>query len=158
VAALGQHWQLLLRLGVIQHQEVNQLIEGEVVPAINTIILQRVDAFKDSTAARKFDTAQRQLNQLESITSHLPGAPLLCNINSLKEHLRLAIAKKDDDKAFQEQIEKLTAEVAETRRKLEENNKQGYWGRIVGTTAGFLTGGPGGALLGYELGNQIDKD
>ena len=34
--------------------------------------------------------------------------------------------------------------------------KRSMWGRIAGTTVGFIAGGPAGAYKGYQVGNQFD--
>jgi energy-coupling factor transporter ATP-binding protein EcfA2 len=160
VATLRQHWQLLLRLGVIEHPEVTQLIEGDVLPAINAAILERAGAIKDATGAYEFDSAQGQLNQLMSITNSLPGAPLACDIYGLQRHIEACIAKQGDDKAFKEQFAKMQADLVESHRQLEEARKNGGFrfgiGALVGAAIGFAVGGPAGAIAGALKGMEHD--
>ena len=87
VDALGQSWQLLQHLRVIEHPEIERLIHGEVFPTLDTIILKRVDDFKNSTITGNVNKARRQLDQLIIIKHNLSGAPIACDINDLEEQL-----------------------------------------------------------------------
>jgi hypothetical protein len=157
VTALSQHFQLLQRLLVIEHPEVGQLIEGQVLPAINIAVFKRVEEAKNSAIASNFDDARRQLNQLISIVNHLPGVPLGFDINSIKNHISKCIADKDDKEATRKNIAALNEAVAEANRRLAENEKSGFWGRIIGGVVGFVAGGPAGAVMGYKIGEGIDR-
>jgi hypothetical protein len=110
VAALGQHWQLLQRLQVIQHPEIEQLIQGEVLPAINNAILQRIDAFKDDATVYNFDDARQQLNELTSIVNHLPGVTLSFDINALNRPLERCKELYAAQQAREAEIARLEAE------------------------------------------------
>jgi hypothetical protein len=164
VTALGQHWQLLQRLRVVEHPEVDQLIEGEVLPAINTAILQRADAVKSSASVLNFDDAQRQLSELTSIVNHLPGVPLACNISEIQRHIRDCEANKDDKEALKESLTALNKEVADAHKRLAEaqeqlsrvQNKQNIFGEILGAIGGIIAG-PVGAAAGYVVGKFLEK-
>jgi predicted GTPase len=118
VTNLGQHWQLLQRLRVVEHPEVHQIIEGQVFPAVNIAILQKAEEIKDSTSVLDFDDAQRKLSVLTDIISHLPGVPLLCNVNELRRHVHNCQANKDNEEAFKEHMEAMMKEMLESRRLL----------------------------------------
>jgi hypothetical protein len=99
VTTLGQHWQLLQRLRIIEHPEIGQLIEGEILSAINTAILKQADAIKSSANAFNFDDAQQRLDKLTSIVRQIPDAPLVCDIDEIQRHIRACEANKDDKEA-----------------------------------------------------------
>jgi hypothetical protein len=157
VTALSQHFQLLQRLLVIDHPEVGQLIEIQVLPAINIAVFKRVEEAKNSATASNFDDARRQLNQLISIVNHLPGVPLGFDINGIKNHISKCIADKDDKEATRKNIAALNEALAEANRRLAENEKSGFWGRIIGGVVGFVAGGPAGAVVGYKIGEGVDR-
>ena len=87
VALLGQKWQLFQRLRVIEHPEIEQLIQGEVLPALDVMILQRVDDFKNSIITGNVSKARGQLDQLIIIKHNLSSASIACDINDLEEQL-----------------------------------------------------------------------
>jgi hypothetical protein len=122
VATLRQYWQLLLRLRVIEHPEVEQLIEGGVLPAINVAILERAGAIKDAARAYAFDGAQEQLTKLISIANNLPDMLMPCNIDGLQRNMEACITKQGDEEALKEQFAKMEADLEETHRQLEEIN------------------------------------
>jgi hypothetical protein len=117
VAALGQHWQLLLRLGVIQHQEVNQLIEGEVVPAIN-VALQQLGDLETWTDENEFDQAEAHIARLRQLIQQLPGAALDVDPDAL--HQRLAHYRAQH--AEQQQNEEKLNRLREQKRRLDALN------------------------------------
>ena len=122
VTALGQHWQLLQRLRVVEHPEVDQLIEGQVFSAINVVILQKADALKSSASAHKFRDAADQLFLIKKISDSLDGAPLVVNIDTLRRHLdhcreQYAEQKRMEEASVRQRIELLGLE---SRREQEE--------------------------------------
>ena len=155
ITALSQHWQLLQRLQVIEHPEIEQLMEGEIVSPINTAILKRVDVVKNSANAFNFSDAQQRLNKLTSIVSHLPGVPLVCNIDEIQMHIRNCEANKDNQEAREKHIAALNKTVEEAHRRLKENKPRGWW-RAVGTVVGAIVGGPAGAFVGDAAGTLVD--
>jgi hypothetical protein len=124
VTALGQHWQLLQRLRVVEHPEVDQLIEGQVLAAINVAILQRADAVKSNANILNFDGARRQLNELTRIVNQLPGVPLACNINEIQSHISACEANKDNKEALDKHLAALNKEIADAHRRLEVAQEQ----------------------------------
>ncbi|MCU0317893.1 MAG: hypothetical protein MUC61_00940 [Amoebophilaceae bacterium] len=118
VTALGQHWQLLQRLRIIEHPEVHELIEGQVLPDINIAILQKANAVRSSANVLDFEDARRQLSELISIIGHLPGVPLACDINAIQKHIHDCKANKDNEDARQENLATLRAELAEVHKRL----------------------------------------
>ena len=87
VTALGQNWQLLQRLRIIEHPEVEQLIEGQVLPAINVALRQLRDGIKKTWAnAYEFDQAEAHIARLTQLMRQLPGAPLDINLDALYLH------------------------------------------------------------------------
>ena len=123
---VGRYWQLLQRLQVIQHPAIEQLIQGTVLPAINNAILQKVDAFKDDANVHNFYNAGRTLDLLTRIKNNLPGVPLLCNINSLKEHLERCRERYAEQQARATELFKLSFEA-----KLLERRKEEQWTREI---------------------------
>jgi hypothetical protein len=117
-SALRPHWQLLLRLKVIEHPEVDQLIEGEVLPAINTVILQRASAIRDDAQAYQFYIARRELSQLRNTVNNLPGAPIICDIDALGRYIARCEAAYEDQRRRQVEMERLNAELADTQRRI----------------------------------------
>ncbi len=118
VAALGQHWQLLQRLQVIQHPEIEQL-QGEVVLAINNAILQKVDAFKNDAQAHNFYSAGRTLNLLTRVQNNLPGASLTLDIDALRRHLDHCKEQYAAQRAREAEIARLEAEQQARERERE---------------------------------------
>jgi hypothetical protein len=110
VTALGQHWQLLQRLRVIEHPEVDQLVEGQVLPAITNAILQRADAVKSSANAHNFREATDKLFLIRQISDSLDGAPLVVNIDTLRRHLDHCREQYEECKRREEEIRRLKKE------------------------------------------------
>ena len=117
VAALGQHWQLLLRLGVIQHQEVNQLIEGEVVPAIN-VALQQLGDLETWTDENEFDQAEAHIARLRQLIQQLPGAALDVDPDALNQRLAHYRAQHAEQQQNEEKLNRLR----EQKRRLDALN------------------------------------
>jgi hypothetical protein len=123
VTALGRHWQLLQRLQVVEHSEVDRLITSQVLPAINLAIVHKVDAIKDMAGECNFDAARRQLSVLISIVNcFLPEVPILRDCDALENHIRGCEANKaardnqmtallQEAAALQEQIRLLSSQV-----------------------------------------------
>jgi hypothetical protein len=86
VTALGQHWQLLQRLRVIEHPEANQLIEGQVLPAIS-VALQQLGNIEAWTDEYNFDQAEAQIAQLTQLVQQLPGAVINVDLAALRQRL-----------------------------------------------------------------------
>nr|MCU0318440.1 hypothetical protein [Amoebophilaceae bacterium] len=118
VTNLGQHWQLLQCLRVVEHPEAHQIIEGQVFPAVNIAILQKAEEVKDSASAFDFDDAQRKLSALTDIISHLPGVTLTCDIDVLQRHIHACAANKDNEEARQETLAALREALAAARRRI----------------------------------------
>jgi energy-coupling factor transporter ATP-binding protein EcfA2 len=168
VTALSQHWKLLQRLQVIEHPEIGKLIEGEIVAAINTAILQRVDAFKDDATVYNFDDAERALNLLTRIKNNLPGVTLSFDIDALKRHLEHCKKNKGDTKAMTKAVDDLRAEVerqkaevekqkAEVERQKELAKRRRNTGlQGVLTVVGGVLAGPVGAVVGNAVGGIVD--
>ena len=107
----------LQQLRIINHPEVDRLIEGQVWPAINTAILQRVDTFKSSANAHNFRDAEDQLYLIEEILSWIDDVPLVVNRYALRRHL--AHCKE----AYEAQ-QKRQAELAHLQAELEWLNRR----------------------------------
>jgi hypothetical protein len=86
VTALGQYWQLLQRLRVIEHPEANQLIEGQVLPAIS-VALQQLGNIEAWTDEYNFDQAEAQIAQLTQLVQQLPGAVINVDLAALRQRL-----------------------------------------------------------------------
>jgi len=84
--ALGQHWQLLQRLQVVQYPEIDQLIEEEVLPAIN-VALKQLGDLETWTDEDEFDQAEAHIEQLTRLIQQLPGAMLDVDLNALNQRL-----------------------------------------------------------------------
>ena len=88
--ALEQHWQLLQRLRVIQHPEVDQLMQGEVLPAMNVALKQLLKQLEDIeqwTDEHNFEQAEAQIVQLARLIQQLPGATLDVDLDALRQRL-----------------------------------------------------------------------
>jgi energy-coupling factor transporter ATP-binding protein EcfA2 len=110
-ATLGRYWQLLQRLRVINHQEIEQLMQGEVLPTIDSAILQRVDAFKDDATVRNFDDAERALKLIIEIKNNLLGAPISLDINALNRHLECCRKLYAEQQARERELVELRIEI-----------------------------------------------
>ena len=110
-ATLGRYWQLLQRLRVINHQEIEQLMQGEVLPTIDSAIFQRVDAFKDDATVRNFDDAERALKLIIEIKNNLPGAPIPLDINALNRHLARCRKLYAEQQARERELVELRREI-----------------------------------------------
>ena len=86
VTALAQQWQLLQRLHVIEHPEITQLVEGQVVPAIN-VALRQLGDIETWTNAYDFDQAEAHIARLTQLMQQLPGAALDVNLDALRQRL-----------------------------------------------------------------------
>jgi energy-coupling factor transporter ATP-binding protein EcfA2 len=121
VTALGQHWQLLQRLRVIEHPEVDQLVEGQVVPAIN-VELRQLGDIETWTNAYDFDQAEAHIARLTQLMQQLPGATLDINLDVLRQNLARCRAQYEECKRREEEIRRSRAELEqleERRRQLE---------------------------------------
>jgi ABC-type dipeptide/oligopeptide/nickel transport system ATPase component len=107
----------LQQLRIINHPEVDRLIEGQAWPAINTAILQRVDTLKSSANAHNFRDAEDQLDLIEEILSWIDDVPLVVNRYALRRHL--AHCKE----AYEAQ-QKRQAELAHLQAELEWLNRR----------------------------------
>jgi hypothetical protein len=107
VTALGQHWQLLQRLRVVKHSEVDQLIEEEVLPAIN-VALQKLGDIGVFTDQYNFDQAEANIAQLTQLIQQLPGAEInvdLAALHQLLENYRGQHAQKQQAEEQRQQTE-----------------------------------------------------
>lgn len=101
----------LQQLRIINHPEVDRLIEGQVWPAINTAILQRVDTFKSSANAHNFRDAEDQLYLIEEILSWIDDVPLVVNRDALRRHLAHCKEAYEAQQKRQEELAHLQAEL-----------------------------------------------
>jgi energy-coupling factor transporter ATP-binding protein EcfA2 len=121
IPALGQHWQLLQRLKVVEHPEVDQLIEGAVVPAINMALRQLGD-METWTKAYNFDQAEAHIALLTQLIQQLPGATLDINPDVLRQHLARCREQYEECKrckSREEEIRRLREEMATKQMELE---------------------------------------
>ena len=152
VATMRRHWQLLQRLQVIQHNEVKQLIR-EVLPAIYSATHKLSMALMADIAVRNFDDTQQKLNRITAIVNNLPGATLAVDIARLHSHLKLCRKNSRNEKAVQQELVGLRNKLARTRR---QADRRGEVFQLVGTIAGAILGGPGGAFVGHILGKAVE--
>jgi hypothetical protein len=127
VTALGQHWQLLQRLRVVEHPEVDQLIEGGVLPTLKNEVLKRIDSFKYYANAHDFALAENQLDFLTTLQDAIPGAPLELDLNALRRNLKGCRqahkereAMQKNQEALQQKVSGLTAWMEAERRRSQE--------------------------------------
>lgn len=88
VTALGQHWQLLQRLRVVEYPEVDQFIKEEVLPTLKNEVLKHINSFKKYANAHDFALAENQLDFLTTLQDAIPGAPLGLDLNALGSYLK----------------------------------------------------------------------
>ncbi len=118
VTELGQHWQLLQRLQVVEHPEVDQLIQGEVVPAIN-VALQQLGDIETWTKTCDFDQAKAQIVQLIQCIQQLPGAAITINPAALRQRLANYREQHAQRQQAEEEIRRLREETATKQMELE---------------------------------------
>jgi energy-coupling factor transporter ATP-binding protein EcfA2 len=117
VAALGQHWQLLQRLRVIQHPAIEQLIQGEVLPAIN-VALQQLGDLETWTDENEFDQAEAHIARLRQLIQQLPGAALDVDPDALNQRLAHYRAQHAEQQQNEEKLNRLR----EQKRRLDALN------------------------------------
>jgi hypothetical protein len=123
VQELGDCWKTLQRLQIIEHPEVDQFIEGQVLPAINVAILQRVDAFRSSASAHEFCKAHNQLFLINKILDCLDGAPLAVNIDTLRGHLDDCKEQYREQQRMERELRRLNEEIRRLREEEEERER-----------------------------------
>ena len=106
VAALGQHWQLLQRLQVIPHPAIEQLIQGEVLPAIN-VALQQLGDLETWTDENEFDQAEAHIARLRQLIQQLPGAALDVDSDALNQRLAHYRAQHAEQQQNEEKLNRL---------------------------------------------------
>ena len=110
--ALAQHWQLLQQLHVIEPPEVEQLMQGEVLPAINVALEQFGDIAR-WTEEHNFDQAEDQIAHLTRLIQQLPGAALDINVAALRQHLAHHKAQYEEQQDAIAERERLQRELAQ---------------------------------------------
>ena len=117
-AGLRHNWKALQRLRVIGHDEVEQLIDGEVLPTLGNEILKRIDECKEHAHAHNFERAEEQLDWLTRIQNILPEAPIELNIPALRQTLEHCRQSEGNEKVMKQAIEELTAQLEAAKKKV----------------------------------------
>jgi hypothetical protein len=139
VTELDQHWQLLQRLRIIEHPEVEQLVEGQVLPAINVALRQLGDietwththnfaqageqpivggllraimsaVLEGIANAYKFDRAEARITLLTQLIQQLPGAKLDINPDELRRQLARLREQYEENERAKEELRRLREE------------------------------------------------
>jgi hypothetical protein len=116
-ASLRNCWLLLQRLRVIQHNEVEKIIQEDVLPTLKNEVFKRIDSFKNYANTHDFDLAKNQLDLLTRLQDAIPDAPLELDLNALRSHLEGCRKKYTEQK-------RLEASREEARRALEAMERQ----------------------------------
>ena len=94
---LKHNWQAIQRLRAIGHDEVEQFIQGEVLPTLMTDVLKLIEECKEHAHAHNFKRAEEQLEWLTRVQNMLPETFLELNLPALRqtlEHCRAQYAEQ----------------------------------------------------------------
>jgi hypothetical protein len=103
--AAGRHWQLLTRLSVIGHDEVEQMVGEYALSRVQQHVLRCVGTFQEHAMQDQFDQAEGQLSLLRMLTSHLPSTDLQVSLSALEALLvQCQETQKEEQKRIDSQL------------------------------------------------------
>ena len=114
--AASRCWNLIKQLRIIEHSEIAELMEGQVITHMRTDAAERTAAFNAYASQHNFTEAERLLALLRSLNEHFPDENLvdLDNLDTTLNTVRV------QHTAQQEAAEETRRAQEETRRAEEE--------------------------------------
>jgi hypothetical protein len=116
--AASRCWDLLKRLRIIEHREIAEFMEGQVIPHMRGYAAGRTATFNKHAAQHNFTEAGRLLTSLRALTDHFPEENLI-DLDNLEATLNTAQAQH----TAQREAEEKTRRAEEERRKTQEELK-----------------------------------
>ncbi len=117
--AADRCWRLLNQLRIIEHQEINELMEGQVRPRMHAYAERTTAVFARYAAQHDFTEAERLLVLLRSLQAHFPDENLV-DLEGLEATLQAA---KEQHNAQQE-AEKQAEEARQRAEEAQENTEK----------------------------------
>ena len=109
-------WRLLNQLRIIEHQEINELMERQVRPHMHAYAAERTAVFTRHAAQHDFTEAERLLVLLRSLQAHFPNENL-ADLEGLEATLQTAKEQYNAQQEAEKQAE-------EARQRAEEKERQ----------------------------------
>jgi len=117
--AASHCWNLIKQLRIIEHSEVAELMEGQVIPHMRTYAAEHTATFSEYASQHNFTEAERLLALLRSLNEHFPDETLV-DLDNLEATLDTARVQHT---AQQEAAEE-TRRAQEGQRRAEEEKRR----------------------------------
>jgi hypothetical protein len=118
--AADRCWNLLNQLRIIEHREIEELMEGQIRPHMRAYAQERTSAFNRHAAQHDFTGAERLLGLLRSLQAHFPDENLV-DLESLEATLQTTRAQY----TAQQEAEEATQRAKEATQRVEEETQRG---------------------------------
>jgi hypothetical protein len=120
--AASRCWDLLKQLRIIEHREIAELMEGQVIPHMLTYATRRTATFNEHAAQHNFTEAERLLTSLRALTDHFPEENLI-DLDNLKATLDAAQAQHTAQREAEEEARRAEEERRTTQRRIEREQQ-----------------------------------
>jgi hypothetical protein len=125
--AADRCWNLLNQLRIIEHREIEELMEGQIRPHMRAYAQERTSAFNRHAAQHDFTGAERLLGLLRSLQAHFPDENLV-DLESLEATLQTTraqyTAQQEAEEATQ-RAKEATQRAKEATQRVEEETQRG---------------------------------
>jgi hypothetical protein len=123
--AADRCWNLLNQLRIIEHGEIDELMERQVRPRMRAYAQERTAAFNRHAAQHDFTEAENLLSSLRALDLHFPEN--LVDLEGLEATLQTARAQytaQREEAEARQKAEEATKRAEEARQKAEEATKR----------------------------------
>ena len=121
--AADRCWRLLNQLHIIEHKEIDELMERQVRPHMRAYAAERTAAFTGHAVQHDFTEAERLLELLCSLQAHFPDENLV-DLEGLEATLQTAKEQYNAQQEAEKQAEEERQRAEEARQRAEEAQQE----------------------------------
>jgi hypothetical protein len=119
-------WNFLKQLRIIEHSEIAELMQGQVIPQMRTHAAERTATFNEYASQHNFTEAERLLALLHALNEHFPDENLVdlgnlnATLNTAREQHTAQQKAQEEARRAQENAQKAQEEA----RRAQENTQR----------------------------------